>query len=350
MPAPTLRQIAARCRVNVSTVSRALRSQGSIPPATQIRVRQVAIAMGWAPNPLAAAYMAHLRSTRRPAQATTLGFIIDAQGVGRKDALPGHVALHLEGARRQAASYGYEIQPMHAGGPDLPWERVDCMLYARNIPGMIVSSFRDPSTVIREVEWSRYAAIALGNTLAYPRLHRIAANTHHGFAMMIAKAYDLGYRRLAVIISDDYDRRVDHGVLFPVAYARERLTAGRWLGSLVLPQDAPDPRSRAGRWLVCHRPQVVIGTDIAWDAIRALGWRIPQDVAFISVDRSPAYPQVAGFNQGHEIHGCLAVDALVAMLTHNQRGIPEHPVLQLVDGCWEDGASAPAALPHCRKT
>ena len=66
MPAPTLRQIAVRCRVNVSTVSRALRSQGSIPPATQIRVRQAATAMGWAPNPLAAAYMAHLRSKIEP--------------------------------------------------------------------------------------------------------------------------------------------------------------------------------------------------------------------------------------------------------------------------------------------
>ena len=341
MPTPTLRQIAARCGVNVSTVSRALRGHGNIPPATQDRVQQAAAAMGWTSNPLAAAYMAHLRSTRLPARATALGFLIDAHGLGRSGALPGHVQLHLEGAQRQATSYGYELVTIMAGGPELPWERVDRMLFARNIPGLIVSAFKEQGTVIREVNWSRYAAVALGYSLEFPSLHCITANSHRGFHLLITKAYELGYRRLGVIVSEDYDRREDHGVLFPVAYAGERLAAGRWLGTLVLPSGETDQIGAVGRWLVRHRPQIVIGTDVAWDAIHALGWRIPRDIAFISVDRSPAYPQVAGFNQRHEIHGCLAVDMLVSQLTHNKRGIPEHPVLQLVDGCWEDGASAP---------
>jgi LacI family transcriptional regulator len=72
-----------------------------------------------------------------------------------------------------------------------------------------------------------------------------------------------------------------------------------------------------------------------------MDWRIPADVAFVSVDRSPDYPETAGFNQRHDIHGALAIDVLVGQLNSNMRGLPEHPMLHLVDGQWEDGDSAP---------
>lgn len=341
MKSPTQREIAAAAGVNVSTVSRALSDAGSLPEATKRRIRGVARRLGWRPNPLAAAYMAHLRGTRDPAYKAVLGFLVDYPMRRGASGLPGHVQQHLLSARARAAFYGYRIDAISLREPPLTLRALDKMLYHRGIPGLLLSGFQQTGETMRDFNWRRYAAVALGLSLREPLLHRVTVNSHHGFELMISRAFELGYRRIGVIVSDIYDRRVDHGVLHPVMYARERLRPGQSIETLVLDSDERTEFPAIQQWLRDVRPDVVIGTDIAWGAIESMDWRIPEDIAFIAVDRSPKYPETAGFNQRHDIHGALAVDVLVGQLNNNLRGLPEYPMLHLVDGRWEDGDTAP---------
>lgn len=344
MPNPTQREIAAAAGVNVSTVSRALSDATNLPAATKRRILGVARRLGWRPNPLASAYMAHLRGTRDPAYKSAIGFLIDYAMPRGVRSLPGHLQQHLRSARDRAATYGYRIEPISLREPGMDLHAIDKMLYHRGIPGFIITGFQQVGGIMHGIDWRRYAAVAIGLSVTAPLLHCVTANVSHGFRMMLDRAIALGYRRIAVILPEAYDVRVDHGALYPVSYVRERVPRGHSIETLVLETEERSEFARIQSWLRDTRPDVVIGTDLVWGAIESMDWRIPQDIAFIAVDRSPKYLETAGFNQRHDIHGGVAVDVLVAQLTNNQRGIPQYPLLHLVEGNWEDGPSAPGLL------
>lgn len=77
------------------------------------------------------------------------------------------------------------------------------------------------------------------------------------------------------------------------------------------------------RWLNRQRPDAVIAEDVVWCAIQEMRWQVPRDIAVISVDRTPEHPDLAGFNQHHELHGIVTVDMLVGSILQNERGISE---------------------------
>ncbi|MFA7343350.1 MAG: LacI family DNA-binding transcriptional regulator [Terrimicrobiaceae bacterium] len=343
---PTTREIAVACGCNQSTVSHALRDHSKIPEATRARIQSIALKMGWKPNALASAYMAHLRATRTPAYQATLGFIVDDMpATGRIADLPGHTQRYLQGARDRATQLGYALDPIPLpDDSDAEIERLARVLKGRGIPGLIISSFAHPDGNMSSFPWSEFAAVTLGYTLLEPPLHRVVSNTFHGFHFMIKKAFALGYKNLGVVISEEYDRITDHGVLFPVSYEKERVLPGRSIRTLVLPSHEPKEIPRIQKWLKKNRPDIVLGVDLTWVAIQEMGWKVPTDVAFIIADRDTK-SDLAGFDQLHENHGEIAVDLLVGQLLHNERGIPLVPKFEMVEGCWRDGASAPPCHP-----
>ena len=252
-----------------------------------------------------------------------------------------HTQRHFAGARTRASELGYELEPVWLNEPGITARRLNQILRSRNIPGLLIPGWKDRSEIFTSIEWERFAAVALSYALPTPNLHRVAIDSTHGFDLMLQKAIELGYRRVAVMVSDEYDARVNHGVLMPTFYARERWAPK---GSVLVCRFArthKDEIPRIQAWLRKHRPDAVLAEDVVWRAIEGMGWRVPQDVAFISIDWAPEYPHFAGFNQHHELHGSVGIDMLVSQILQNQRGLPAIPRVVLVKGDWADGLSAP---------
>jgi LacI family transcriptional regulator len=337
---PTYSQIAAACGVSSSTVSRALNNHRSIPEATRNRIRSIARKMGWQPNPLASAYMAHLRSTHPPSFKAALGVAVDYPMPTGLEDLPSHIRRICHGIEERARESGYVVQVFSLQDPDMTPALLDRTMFNRNIPGFAITGLSEPGKVLEGINWSRYASVAMGFSMPSPSLHRVATNVSHGFKLVIDKAFELGYRRLGVAVAQDYDRRTNHGVLFPLSYTQQRLGAGQSLESLVYEGSGPEVIPVIARWLEAYRPDIVVGTWVA-DAIASLGWRVPEDVALLTFDRSPEYPNHAGLDQRYEATGRLAADVLISEITHNRRGIPADPVEHTVRGVWVDGPSAP---------
>src|SRR6185436_7667988 len=105
----TLQDIARRARVSKMTVSLALRGHPHASAATRDRLRRLAQAMGYRPNPLITANMVQLRAGRRTTYAGTLAFA----GIGKS---PEHSALNSQrrriftGARHRAEALGYHLE------------------------------------------------------------------------------------------------------------------------------------------------------------------------------------------------------------------------------------------------
>ncbi len=341
MPIPTYRQIAQACGVSTATVSRALRHDPRVRPGTRDRVWRTARKLGWQPNPLAAAHMAHLRSSRPATFKAQLAFVIDWPTPVDMSELPGAVYKTYLGASKRAAAAGYSLAVHSPHDPDMSMQTIDRVLYNRNTPGIIFASFADPGATVEGLTWSQYAAVCLGFTMGWPRIDRVACNVAQAIELAITRAFALGYKHLGVVVSREYDQRTGHGMLHPLHYAQNNLGPDEKIDLLRVESTSERHVPRITRWLDEHRPQIVMGTYV-YEAIQALGWRVPQDIAFISVDRDALFSHHAGIDQRHELTGQFAADLLIARITHNQRGLPDAPVYHLLDGVWIDGPSAPA--------
>lgn len=342
MKYPTYKEIAAACAVHVSTVSRALNNHSSIPLGTTERIRAIAEGLGWHPNPLASAYMAHLRSTHSPSFKATLGVILD-----RPFPLPHKVdCTNLEkmivGFKRRATEYGYGTDLFSLVDPGLSGSRLDRALSSRNITGIVIGNLSEAGKAPFVIDWSRYASVALGYPLTDPMVHRVATDTTHGFQLVISKALELGYRHIGVSISKQYDARTNHALLRAARYwqgERDRKTTK--IDTLLFEEEEPERSiEEVAAWLDRCRPDFAVGNWV-YEAIQSLGWRIPEDIAFASLDRSSDFPSHAGLDQDYAISGALAADIVIAEVAHNRRGIPPVPVEHLFRGHWVDGPTAP---------
>lgn len=341
---PTIRQIASACGCSPAAASYALRDNPKVSPEVRAKVQRIARKMGWKPNPLVSAYMAHFRSVRPPGYKATLGFLVSNPASDRISDQPMYRQRHYEGARRRALALGYQLERVWLHQPHLTSRRLNAVLESRNIPGLLAPAKFEPAELFDGIDWTRFASVVMGFSASRSRLHRLAADTCAGFVMMLERGRALGYRRIAVVASEEYGIIVNHGIFYAACYLRDRwLREGAPCEILMHHFAAPAASERPviAEWLGQQRPDLVLGEEIAWTTICELGWRIPQDVAFMSVDWSPEFPLIGGLNQHHELHGALAVDIVVGQINRNQRGLPEVPGASLVPCGWEDGLSVP---------
>lgn len=341
---PTTREISQASGFSQSAVSHALRGTHNVSAATRKKILTIARKMGWRPNPFASAYMAHLRSQRRTRTLqASLAFLISNPDDGRLSAQLPHIRKHYQGAEERARELGYGLEHFWLHEPHLTGQRLTSILRSRNIPGVIAPGVVQPAKIFSELDWRRFSSVAMGFTPSKSSMHRVTADTFDGFALVMANIRRLGYRKIAVVVSDAYDEQVNHGVHFPVYYAREQWRDEQDIGICRFATDGAEEIPRIQAWLRQHRPEVVLGEEITWRAIRDMKWRVPQDVAFANVDWSENYPDIAGFNQRHELHGAVAVELLVSQIVQNDRGLPPIPRVTLVPGAWADGPSMPPA-------
>lgn len=344
---PTTREIANACSCSQSTVSSALRNDPRISEETRIRIQQTATAMGWRANPLAAAFMAHLRSTKPPRYQASLAFAVSHPQSAKIEDLPPHQRDNFRGAKERAEQSGYVLEPVWVREPGLNADNLARMLESRGIPGLIIPSLVSPTTLFSAFDWNRFSSVALGAGLAESLLHRVTFNYNRGVPMALRRLFEMGYRRIGVVVSTAYDQKVNHGWLYPLYYEQKQPWGRQWIKSCIFSgTDELEDRRRVRAWIEKERPDVILGEYLAWHVIHELGWSIPEDVAFATFDWSSEHPEVAGIYQSHDVIGAMAVDLLAAQLTQNERGLSPVPKLLQIEGKWRDGDSVPLRAPE----
>ena len=169
--------------------------------------------------------------------------------------------------------------------------------------------------------------------------------------LALQKIRVLGYRRIALILSEDQDRLADYS-FFSCFHGEEKVQArGERLCSFRLPswESTPALRKKIRRWIELHRPEVIMGERAVWEAIQEMGWKVPGDVAYVSLFWSSVWPQAGGVDQCPEVIGANTVDLVATQLLNNERGIPATSKLLVNEGRWRDGPSIPPAKETGRK-
>lgn len=323
--------------VSVMTVSLALRNRPGVAPATAARVRAVAEQLGYRPDPALSA-LVHYRQARRTKRIEAAIALLSAWGSPREWLETKVGKLAFEGARQRAEGYGYRLEPFWLGRHGEQSRRVGDILISRGIRGIVLAPLLTGWQELR-IDWSRFATVTLERSPDFPPVPHVSPN--HFADLMLAWKHltALGYKRIGFAVFEWLGERGQHR--WEAAHLiQQRLLAraADRIPHLVVPAGKALSEPRVDAWMRRHRPDVVVSPSPEFrQALLATGWRIPQDVAYASLQIQLDNPRVSGINQHRDLMGAVCIDMLHAQLQRGEFGIPSVLAGTTIDGEWVDG-------------
>lgn len=336
----TIREIATSAGVSAATVSLALRKSPKLAAHTREHVFKVAEKLGWKPNPMVSAWMAHRRMADVRPRGERIAYLMclpDRKFWGKTPSF----TRFLDGARARARAYGYEIEEHWLCQPGMTHRRMSDLLIARGIDGVILGSA--PTAHARvALQWNRFAMAAQGFSVVVPEVSRVACNYSQAVGMAIHELRKLGYQRIGFCIPPKLDARCRR--LWSATYlGYQQLIAEAFRVPLLFCEG--DESRKLEQWLEVQRPEAVITFHTHFiGLIQKLGLRVPQDIGIVCPDLHPNRPETnpdhlncAGIDQNLENGGAAAVDLVVQQLYANQRGCPAVPLVVFTPVRWVSG-------------
>lgn len=332
----TIRDIAAAAGYHYSTVSLALRNAPSIPAATRKKIQKTAEALCYTPDPVIMALSAYRTAIRPVGERGTLAWLSNESVpvLGRRT---NRFFRYSDSAQARAAELGYRLEEFNLRAPGMNPSRMAGILEARGISGILVAPQpRDRVRARIRMDWSRFSAVAIGHSLAWPALHLVANNQFATTQTAYRKLNSLGYRRIGLGIERIVDGRSNHAFLggyltemwqWPPPVHLEPLLYDSW--------DAEKFR----RWFHKWKPEAIIMQNPGHleMAVATLGLRVPGDLGVVLCSESSK--GIACVDQHSDEIGRAAVNFLVSLIRTNERGIPSVPHHVLIKGTWQSGGT-----------
>lgn len=279
----TLKDIAARLNLSITTVSRALGGYPDVAVETRQRVLQAAREMGYHPNIIA-------QSLQRR-RSNTLGFVIPATERYLSD--PFFLEL-LSGIGDGAAQQGFDLlvstcAPLSLGERAV-YER---MIRGKRVDGMVVARTRKEDERISYLVQEGFPMAAFGRTALTEDFPFIDVDGEEGVGQAMAHLLGSGHRRIGFISPPVYLMFTEHR-LAGYRQALERNGLG-FDASLVVEGNLSQAGGyeMMGRLLDLDDPPsaVVCGNDLmalgAIHAIQERGLAVGRDVAVVGFDDIP---------------------------------------------------------------
>lgn len=339
---PSMADIARAAGVSKNTVSLALKGSRRVTAATRERVEETARGLGYRPNPTVAHLMARLRLSRSPGFQATLALF---NGNEDPDAFTRHptIPCYVRGCRQRAARLGYGLDEFWMREPGVSAERWLTILRARNIQGIVLIGLMSDHHLPPGLAplWEALPTVVTGVRTRDPALS-FACSDHHTVALeAYEKALARGYERPALVLDAVIDDLIEGRFTAGFLTAQSRHTPGH-------SHTRPFHRVAEARanpevfhsWLAANQPDVIFTLYhevLHW--LRDLGLRVPEDIGLIQYERRSEPADWAGMDQRNDLVGEAAVDMVVSMIHHNERGAGESLRATLIGPRWVDGTT-----------
>ncbi len=331
----SMRELAGRLDLHVSTVSLSLRDSPKISAETRRRVQEAAAALGYRPNPYISALMTEKRSGKLPRFRPRLAFITTFPTPdGWRRWTPTLVDC-LAGARARAKEKGFRIDEVWLPPGQGRDEACAEDLRRRSVQGLMFAPL--PSTGLRlSIRWEWFCMVAVSFTWNWPSLHRVVNDHYSSMRRAVRECHRLGYRRIGLALSTSATARVQNRWLAAYLMQRREFEELTSLPPLVIEQWEPEA---VARWLKRSRPEVIVApnTDPLLPWLREWGYAVPGDIGFVSLSCPGRTGPESGIYQNARLLGSRATDALVDLVERSEYGIPAHPSTLMIDGAWVPG-------------
>jgi len=335
-----MRDIAKAAGVSVMTVSSALRHHPRVARDTARLVRRTARKLGYRPNPLVSAFISSIRhgkTMKAPPSIALINMYADREATERSPLYQ----QRLAGAKARCKELGFGfavVEPVLSG---LRGRRLTEVLLYNNFCGLMISTMPVTGMSI-DLDWSLFPAVALGHTMHQPELNRVEVNHFGGMKLVLGRLQALGYQRIGLATFVESSRRIGDRYLGAYHAFAADLPAAQQVKPLRISRSEITPKIFS-QWMRREKPDVIVdaGQRRYQRLAEAVGLRIPQDVAYVTSNWIESEPYLAGMHQHPREVGAAAVDVLGKHIFGNERGIPSHRVVTLVDASWVDGVTAP---------
>jgi DNA-binding LacI/PurR family transcriptional regulator len=338
-PPATLKDIALATGVSIMTVSRALRGAPKVSAANRDLVLKAAAKLNYRPDPHLARMMQAVREKKQKRLQAVIAVI--REHIPQDGLLsPSYQYVPLENIRTRAESYGYAVEEFFLGKDGLTTKRLQKILHARGIEGVIVSP-QSTQLPCSQLDYAPFAAVTFGNAMSSPALHMCAGNMTLGIQMAAEQLTARGYRRIGVAVTRWIVNRSQFGYSGGLFHWQHGLASEDRVPLLLFPSnDISRGFDAFSKWFKEHQPDALITFDThvpGW--LKRLGLRVPEDMGFVVHDWTPAMVGYAGIYQQRDHLAAAAVDLIVTQLSQHERGVPAVPRQIMIPPRWVDGPS-----------
>jgi LacI family transcriptional regulator len=329
----TLRDIAKVAGVHFTTAGLALRNDPRVIPATAAKVQAAARELGYTHDAMLSALSAYRhRNTRR--FAGVIAYIVTYAPEALKNNITESTVV--EAATAQALSLNFQLESFQINAPSMTGERMSKLLRARGIQGVILSPRLPTPGPMPDLDWQHFSPVALGFSITNLTIHRVCTYHTHNMRLCLGQMRAHGYRRVGLVLPREiYERSRGHVL---GAYMAEQclLPDDERVDPLFLPM-AQITKASVGQWLRDQRIDGVILSAMPLEVlqfIRELGYGVPDEMGVALISRYGKTEHLAGIDERMRLLGEGAVDAVVGMISRNEKGLPMHPHYTLIEGSW----------------
>lgn len=332
----SLRDIAAELDISHVTVSKALRNLSGVSESLKRRIRDKAEEMHYVPDPLLAS-LSRYRSTSKTKPIQSELAWINPWKDPKKLQEHKEFELYWEGAKNNARRLGFRLQAYNT--QDIPLSRLETILKARNVQGILLLPISQPSEDLMNFDWSNFSVVRFGQADCYPQAHSAKSSQVSNTIVAFEKMHELGYERIGFVC--EYWRTRYFGAGY--SWAQKNHPKQQQLPALTLnPQVSFDRQQRTFEtWIRKNRPDAIL-TDRSetHQMLQNIGYQIPQDIGLATTSIHDTSIN-AGIDQTPYEIGRAAIRMLTALIAERSFGIPDSHTETLIQGNWVDGSMLP---------
>jgi LacI family transcriptional regulator len=336
-----MRDIARASGVSVSAVSLALKDSTRVSEQKRRAIREVAAKLGYQPDPMLSALSHYRRSKTAYLIGSELAWI-NCWPTPSKLRSYHEFDLYWQGAFEEAKQCGFRLEEFRTGECKSP-ARLEAILRARNITGILLPPRGGIAVDWSGFNWEHFCLVRFGHSHGFPRVHLVTSDQLTDGMIAYENIWKKGYRRIAYATTRDTAIK---GTRFSAGFFQGQLNSGTKskLQPLLFDDEknAEKDRRQLAAWLKSTRPDAIL-TDLPnlQTLLAKCGCRVPQDIG-LAVTSVLDGEASAGIDQNSWEIGKAAIQLLISLINHNERGIPEVCRELLIEGRWADGDTLPA--------
>lgn len=327
-----MRDLAREVGVSVSAVSLALRNSPKISKKKREEIFRTAQKIGYVKDGRVTELMEHLRSYRTTIRISTIAVLILDVAKADLEKYP-RVQSFLSGIEKEARDNGYGIDVLFLVDMGVTPQRLRNILIARGIKGIVVMPFQAGVGKL-DLDISGFCVSTAGYSIIEPMLNRACSNYLQMMDELLEQICRLGYRRVGFIMT-----YVSGGVghkLYSSSYLYYSTLIDEKLRIPILPKRDINVEG-IRKWMDRYEPDVVISSGKIYRDLQNMGYRIPEDLGFASLEILEDHRQASGVDHRHELVGREALKLSFSDINLNNSGIPENPKVVLVDSHFKPG-------------
>ena len=324
-PRITQQSLATELGIHKSTVSRALKKDPRLDPATIQQICDLAKVRGYFPDPALSAL-----SQERWRTADRHG-LLNWAFIREENALEFDVMAEIGG------ELGYNVTdiPLHA---ESRASTINRMLKARGVCGVILGKISTEGFAQNfdweNLDWDLYSWVALNEELYAPETHIVLNNTFQATLLALEKIKEHGYRRIAFLHEPAPLSKVnvlERAAFLQFQSAHPEMVLSDFL-SRGLQKFENDP-------ILNFMPEVLL---LGFTGLRDRLADSLRDLPWATLAKTVANSDVAGIALDTKKLCQSAGDLLDFQYRRRERGLPgQRRITFMVDSPWENGASLP---------